>query len=466
MATNIPAVATTLQRRSVGFIVRHGSAVGAKQIEKPSDVARYIGKVAKELGADERKKHVPQCAQLVDSMCRNITQYTAMEVRAVAHGMPIIFGADISSAWLQAIATFALKRAHMMPVYLLYPIVNSLCRMAKHERDVPVDQMLAVCRERVAEANSIDLATIAQTATLLKRSREILELMNAVADAATSETILEGISTTNAVLILYSFGQMGIRHKKLYQSMTQIITKMEHDDFQSHLIPIALHALAKFGNCDRNVLETIANHAIKVANNMQPENVSGTVCALAKLKFRHSLLLREMAKRTRELMSDMNLREMLCNRTGNILWGFAKLRHSDEDLIDEMIGGDRCAQYPRIDNMSFAQIFEALRCYHAVHKAYSNAAVVKALLPRYIEVMPQCSTQIVTQVAWCCCSLGCNDCGIIVQSLDVLKSRKRTKVEQKYVNMLLDALKHAPMEPEEILTHYEKELRTSGTDGE
>ncbi|GIX64399.1 RAP domain protein [Babesia caballi] len=304
------AVAAMLQRRCVGYVARHGSAGAGKRIEKPCDVARYIEKVAKELGADRRQKERGNCKELVDAMCANITQYTAMEVRAVAHGMPLIFGRDVDGAWLQTIATFTLKRAYMMPVYLLYPIVNSLARMTKDASGLPMDQLLQACRERVEEANSIDLATMAQTATLLRRTPVVEGVMQDVANRAVTEEILGEISATNAVLILYAFAQMGIKHEKMYPTLKQVIKKMDHDDFQPHLIPIALHALARFGSRDRPVLETVANHAVKVTHEMQPENVSGTVCALAKLKFRHSLLLREMAKRTRQLMDDVNVREM------------------------------------------------------------------------------------------------------------------------------------------------------------
>lgn len=82
-------------------------------------------KVAKELGEHQRKRERKRCAQLIDTMCESISEYTAMEVRAVAHGMPLIFGKDIDDKWVQTIATYTLKRANMMPAYLLYPLANS-----------------------------------------------------------------------------------------------------------------------------------------------------------------------------------------------------------------------------------------------------------------------------------------------------------------------------------------------------
>ncbi|GFE54695.1 hypothetical protein BaOVIS_020990 [Babesia ovis] len=447
MATKRSVAALLLQRRCMGYIMRYGSAGDGKSIGKPSDVSRYIEKVAKESSHEERNQQRQRCAELVELMCSNINQYTAMEVRAVAHGMAIIFGNDVKSKWLQSIANFSLRGANVMPVYLLYPLVNSLGKMAKPENGLPFDKLLQVCIKRISEANSIDLATMAQTAVLLKKKLGIREVMDQVANAAIEQPILCEISATNAVLILYAFAQTGIKHGQLCQELTKVMTAMRPDDFQIHLIPLALYALARLGIKDRQVMETMTTYALKVTDQMGPENVSGTVCALARLKFNHPRLLTEMATRTKQLMPSIGVREM-----SNILWGFAKLRYDDTAFVDDMI--DRCVQYSDIDNMSFAQMFEAIRCYHAVHKI----EVIRQLLQRYIAVMQQCSTQIVTQVAWCFTSLGCNDHGIISKSLEELKLRNRNKVEQRFVEMLLESLKSKELLSEETLRHYIAEL--------
>eukprot|EP00371_Babesia_bovis_P001255 XP_001609902.1 hypothetical protein [Babesia bovis T2Bo] len=322
--------------------------------------------------------------------------------------------------------------------------------MADHRNLLPFEQLVDICVKRMDEANSIDLATIAQTAVLLKRRLPVFKLMEEVANVTGTQRILDEISASNAVLILYAFAQTHVKHDQLFNKLSQVISKMSHDDFQMHLIPLALHALAQLRSKDRHVLENIADYALKVAEQMQPANISSTVCAMAKLRYKHPLLLRAMANRTKQLIPSINIREM-----SNILWGFGKLRYDDKEFVDSII--DRCSQYSDIDELSFAQTFEAIRCYHAVHKE----DVIKSLTERYLVIMPQCSTQIVTQVAWCCTSLGFNHDSIISKSLEVLTTRNRNAVEQKFVKMLLDALNNTGLEPEDTVQHYIAKLTST-----
>ncbi|KAK1938302.1 hypothetical protein X943_000009 [Babesia divergens] len=437
------------QRRFSGIVMRYGATNAQLRPEKPSDIARHIEKVAKEFGEHQRKRERKRCAQLIDTMCAYISEYTAMEVRAVAHGMPLIFGKDIDDKWVQTIATYTLKRANMMPAYLLYPLANSISRMGKSQCHI-LEQLVGICIKRINEANSIDLATIAQTAILLKRNKGVNELMEAVANATLAPNIIAEISATNAVLILYAFAQIGMKHEGLFEALLDVITKLNHEDFQVHLIPLALHSLAKFKYKNHRALHAVTDHALQVVHKMQPENLSSTIYALARLMFNQQALVREIAKKTAQHLPNIGVREL-----SNIFWGLAKLRHDDLPLANDII--DRVIQYDHIDNMSFAQIFEGMRCYHMVDKRDA----ISTLLKRYKTIMPSCSTQIVTQVAWCCCSLGYWGQDIIPNSLEELCLRDRSKKEQKYVEMLLEALKVHGFQPEDTIRHYNDKMRAS-----
>ncbi|KAK1442792.1 hypothetical protein BgAZ_303100 [Babesia gibsoni] len=416
-----------LPRRYSGYVARYGAGNHCKALTKPSNIARHIERVAKEYAHEERKRERALCADLVDQLSLSIGEYTAMEVRAVAHGIPLIFGKDVKETWVQAITSFTLKRGNIMPAYFLYPLVNSICKMGYPRFNVPVEELVTICIGRINEANSIDLATFAQTAILLKRHPRVNEIMMVIAKKTLEPEVIADISATNAVLILYAFAQLGIHDLKVSDQLLSVITKLDHQDFQTHLIPLALHSLARFNLKGHDALKAVSDHAVKVAHKMQPENISSTLHALARLKYKHSVLLRELANRTKQILSTIAVREL-----SNIFWAFGKLKYKDEELMDSII--ERVLDYEHIDNMSFAQVFEAMRCYDMVGKGDA----INELLTRYMKIMQSCSTQIVTQVAWCCCSLGHLDQEIIPKSLEELCQRDRDAKEQKYVEMLLE----------------------------
>uniref|UniRef100_A0A3B0MWL3 Uncharacterized protein n=1 Tax=Theileria annulata TaxID=5874 RepID=A0A3B0MWL3_THEAN len=300
------------------------------------------------------------------------------------------------------------------------------------------NKVLPIALERIDEANSIDLATIAQTLVLLKNlkmtvdSNLVKSIMNSVSKMCLTDRIISEISATNSVLILYSFAKLNIFDEVLFPRLLELIKDINKENFEPHLIPLVLYVLSIFKINDFSCLSVIFEYITEYSHMMKHENLSNCLSSMARLNIRNYSVIRELVQNIKKLLPSIRVREL-----ANVMWSLSKLKYDDSDFINDCF--NRVKEYDYIDPMSHAQIFETIkRC------NFNKKDIVDHLLRKYIPIMRESPTQVITQVAWCCYVLNLNKYNLIEDSLEELSRRELNKVELKYLNKLC-FLDHSPI---------------------
>ncbi|KAK2198179.1 hypothetical protein BdWA1_001188 [Babesia duncani] len=390
--------------------------------DKPPLIIKFIEGIARSKLDHQILPHVHQQVEnVLNSMISEIDSFTVVEIRTICHGIARIYGQNFKNKlWAETVATFTLRRAKVIPVFFLFPLVNSLYRIgycnSGFEREI-----CEIAINRMHEANSIDLATIAQTAIKMKCPRDLL---HAVSRQVLRDDIIREISATNAVFILYSFGKCSQLDLPLFETLLDLIGKIDIGDFEVHLVPLVLHAIATFKLTNFN-LDPILRHATVHANLMETSSISSCIYSLAKLEINNESLIKALIARIWEVVNHTQMRE-ICN----IIWGLSKLRYHEEctKVAEHALSFPAC-----IDDISFGQLFDAIV---VSAPAANRLEVLNALMDRYMGAFPIKSAEIMGRIAWSTRKFDFKDKGIIEKTLEELSSRKLTSDSKYYFKVL------------------------------
>ncbi|BAM42338.1 uncharacterized protein TOT_040000706 [Theileria orientalis strain Shintoku] len=321
------------------------------------------------------------------------------------------------------------------------------------------NKVIAVLIDRMDEANSMDLATIANTLVLLK-NRKVHVDGDVVRSAATAisrmcmrREIMEEMSATNSVLIMYSFAKLEIMDWELFDKLLELMKKINKENFEPHQIPLVLHVFSVFNIKKDARMPLILDYIVETAGIMTYQNIANCLVSLARLNKRRydateiwkigKWKFVALVENLKEKMETIKIRELgkwkeNTNLTANILWSLGKLSYNDKEFVDECLR--KVAECGDIDAISYAQVFEALKEYKTrrqgnVMLSMKDEELMEHLLNKYMKIMRSSPNQIITQVAWCCSVMDFDRNKVIEESLEELSKRKLNKVEQKYVNL-------------------------------
>lgn len=424
-----------LQKRlSTGYVSRNVYLRDADRTQTPAGITKALEKSARNHLSNGKVKYA-MCRRLANEMCDRINEFTFAEVRTIARSLSILFTREDSQRWSEPIANFALKRSMMMPVNILFPLLNSIAKIGHRNKEF-YDQMFEIGVKRIKEAEGIDLVTLSQTLLLLKTSKVmtdwkiIRKVMVAICREASDPRILLEISATNAVLLMYSLAKIPHLQKDLFNSLIDVVTKMDSEEFEPHLVPLILHSCAVFSFRKARPLSIIMDRINAIVEKMTPVHLSNCICSLARLEIRNIELIQALTMRTRELLETIKAREL-----GNIIYGLSNLEYDNVEVLGEFI--DKIVTMDCIDYFSCAQVLYAMG-----HYSMKKKDIITKIVKHFESSIRNVPTLQLAQIAWSCSCLDYNEFYVLTRSIEELEARNLNENEQKYLDMTLDNLKH------------------------
>ncbi|UKK02502.2 hypothetical protein MACK_002595 [Theileria orientalis] len=302
------------------------------------------------------------------------------------------------------------------------------------------NKVISVLIDRMDEANSIDLATIANTLVLLKNKKVqvdgdlVRSATSTISKMCMRKEMMEEMSATNSVLIMYSFAKLEIMDWELFDKLLDLMKKINKENFETHQIPLVLHVFSLFNIKKDTRLPLILDYIVETAGVMTYQNIANCLMSLARLNKRRYDVIRALVENLKDKLPTIKIREL-----ANILWSLGKLSYNDQEFIDECLR--KVYECDNIDAISYSQVFEALKEYKLKRQgnimlSMKDEELMDHLLKKYMNIMRSSPNQIITQVAWCCSVLEFDRYNVIEESLEELSKRKLNREERKYVNLL------------------------------
>lgn len=224
----------------------------------------------------------------------------------------------------------------------------------------------------------------------------------------------DGAPCQDVALTFWAFAAAGIVYRALLAALSNIAQDRAHQLNMQNVSNI-VWALATLLLKDRPLLSALAHCTVGCCRETcGPQEVSNTAWAFATLVVYDAPLLEVLLQASAERLSEYNAQEL-----SNTIWSIANLAMLDSSLLDAIADAvqDTVGEF---DVQNLANTVWAM-----ASMVYINAPVFDAIARRSVDKMPEFTLQAVANTLWACATLSVADLpfvdAIATQAFGLLK---------------------------------------------